>query len=266
MRKFPFVVFTILLAVSSCSGNAAPYSSDLRGDMEEGASSYFEAMVRRDGEDLVNELRFGESELVFFGSAVCSHCEEIEEALCRAIARTGLFVSLVYIESSFDVQDPTSDYSIVRSYLQETYEEEDVGRFTPWLYYVAPDGITSILSGTGNDTSEDYYYRLLKNNFGSTSVTRFSSPSSLDEEVLSVLIDSSDESAYASYLVTIKKGAERTGKPVSTYDYAALKEEDPLAFCGDFELEQFENAVRVDGVTYSFPSLEASAAVEGYFA
>ena len=255
----------MLLAVSSCSGSAAPYRSDLRGDADESASTYFEAMVRRDGENLVSELQAGESELVFFGSAVCGHCEEIEEALCRAIARTGLFVSLVYIESSLDVKDPNSDYSIVRSYLQETYGEEDVGRYTPWLYYVAPDGITSILSGTGTDNSEDYYCRLLKNNFGSTDVTRFVEPSPVDDRVLSVLIDSSDPSAYASYLASIKKEAERTGKAVSTYDYAALKEENPSAFCEDFELEALENAVRVGGVTYSFPSDGASEAIAAYF-
>lgn len=256
----------MLLSVSSCSGSAAPYRSDLRGDADESASTYFEAMVRRDGENLVSELQAGESELVFFGSAVCRHCEEIEEALCRAIARTGLFVSLVYIESSLDVKDPNSDYSIVRSYLQETYGEEDVGRYTPWLYYVAPDGITSILSGTGTDTGEDYYCRLLKNNFGSTDVTRFVEPSPVDDRVLSVLIDSSDQSAYASYLASIKKEAERTGKAVSTYDYAALKEENPSAFCEDFELEALENAVRVGGVTYSFPSDGASEAIAAYFA
>ncbi len=234
--------------------------------MPSGASTYFEAMVRRDGEDLVDELRAGESELVYFASATCRHCEEIEEPLSRAVARTGLFVSLVYIESSLEVNDPSSDYQIVRSYLSESTGEEDIGRYTPWLYYVTPEGATSILSGAGSETSEDYYFRLLENNFASTSVSRFFAPSALDPEVLSVLVDSEDEDTYSAYLKTVKKEAERTGKRVETYDYAAQKEDNPLAFCEEFGLDSFENAVHVGGVSYPFPSQEATAAIEDYFA
>ncbi len=264
MAKFKGAsLFLLPLLLSSCQpGASTGLTVDLYLDAPiSQAPTLFEALPRRNGDDLVAEWKAGYSGLVYLASSSCEHCEQIADEVAAAVTDSGFLVSLVYMDGS----DRTS-FDTVGSYLREVSGNEEYGKYTPSLYYVAEDDVREVFVGSGG-IDADSLSKTLKNNFAPSHVHRgFLPPSSLNGDRLSVLVDLSNEYASNAFLEEVRESAESTGREVDVYDYSAANAEEKAAFCSLFRLDTIKSAVSLNGESAPFESAEGRKLIEGYFA
>lgn len=257
-KAFALVALPLIaLTLPSCSPEASTgMEVDRRGSFEAGADTVLEAMVRRNGLDLVNELKSGYGGLVYFAQDSCPSCEAIDEIISKAVAATGFYVNLVYIEHG-----DQSDYRPVKDYFEETFGNPNYGRFTPSLYYAEGDECREIFVGGGN-YDEKAFERLFASNFEYSHVTRFDAERG-EPGNCSLLFDLSDGEMLDYFASYVRPAAIKKERDVALLDYACLKSDDPDAFLSWLGLSHFENAVLLEGAAYPFMD-GGREALEGY--